>query len=133
MKNSSWKYPFPTLEDKMFDHNNDGKLDAFETAFRDAHLDEMNRLAEEDRNKPKGHNYTPIQTEITPEPQSRSNFQQPDHSAFTVLLLLFLAIACIIGGFVLAFMAECGAFGKAMILFCAMALALFLLRYAGEY
>lgn len=133
MKNSSLKYPFPTLEDKMFDHNNDGKLDAFETAFRDAHLDEMNRLVEEDQKKPKSSNYTPIQTDITPETQSRSNFHQPDHSAFTVLLLLFLAIACIIGGFVLAFMAEGGAFGKAMILFCAVALALFLLRCAGVY
>ncbi|MGN0572920.1 MAG: hypothetical protein ACI4IX_03170 [Acutalibacteraceae bacterium] len=133
MKNSSWKYPFPTLEDEMFDQNKDGKLDVLETAFRDAYLDEMNRLVEEDQKKPKSSNYTPIQTEITPEYSNRSNSGQSDHSAFTVLLLIFLAIACIIGGFVLAFMAEGGAFGKAIILFCAVALALFLLRCAGVY
>lgn len=41
MKNSSWKHPFPTFTDKMFDGNKDGKLDALETAFRDAHIEEM--------------------------------------------------------------------------------------------
>ena len=45
MKNSSWKHPFPTFTDKMFDGNKDGKLDALETAFRDAHIEEMNRNA----------------------------------------------------------------------------------------
>lgn len=47
MKNESWKYPFPTLEDKMFDGNKDGRLDATETFFRDMHLDEMSRKAAE--------------------------------------------------------------------------------------
>lgn len=45
MKNKSWQYPFPTLDDKCFDSNKDGKLDTFETIFRDMHLNEMNKKA----------------------------------------------------------------------------------------
>ena len=57
MKNSSWKHPFPTFTDKMFDGNKDGKLDALETAFRDAHIDEMNRNAAKQQSKPKSSCY----------------------------------------------------------------------------
>lgn len=41
MKNDSHIYPFPTMEDKFFDTNKDGKLTGSETIFRDAHLLEM--------------------------------------------------------------------------------------------
>ena len=53
MKNSSWKHSFPTFTDKMFDGNKDGKLDALETAFRDAHIEEMNRNAAKQDTQPK--------------------------------------------------------------------------------
>ena len=55
MKNSSWKYPFPTFADKMFDGNKDGKLDAFETAFRDAHIEEMNETLPKRKTSRKEH------------------------------------------------------------------------------
>lgn len=43
MKNKSLQHPFPTLVDKFFDKNKDGKLSAFETIFRDAHINEMKK------------------------------------------------------------------------------------------
>lgn len=43
MKNKSLKYPFPTLEDKIFDSDKDGSLNSGETMFRDMHLDEMSK------------------------------------------------------------------------------------------
>lgn len=43
MKNKSFKYPFPTLNDKIFDADKDGKLNITETMLRDMHLDEMSR------------------------------------------------------------------------------------------
>lgn len=41
MKNDSPFYPFPTMDDKFFDKNKDGKLTGTETIFRDVHLMEM--------------------------------------------------------------------------------------------
>ncbi len=41
MKNKSLQNPFPTMVDKFFDKNKDGKLGYMETIFRDAHLKEM--------------------------------------------------------------------------------------------
>ena len=71
MKNESWQHPFPTLDDKRFDLNKDGKLDTFETIFRDAHFNEMNRKAEqyakEKQSKPKD-SFEPInQNKKTPD------------------------------------------------------------------
>lgn len=43
MRNKSFKYPSPTLDDKRFDADKDGKLNITETMFRDMHLDEMSR------------------------------------------------------------------------------------------
>ncbi|MGN0545932.1 MAG: hypothetical protein ACI4I3_01250 [Acutalibacteraceae bacterium] len=133
MKNSSWKYPFPTLEDKMFDQNNDGKLDAFETAFRDAHLDEMNRLVEEDQKKTKVKSYYLLDLVNEAKEHNIGDPEHPKASFVAVLLLVFLAIACIIGVFILPFIVECGAFVEAIIVFSALTLALVLLRVAGLY
>ena len=53
MKTQSLKDPFPRLEDKLFDRNHDGKLDALETAFRDAYISDMeNRRAENRKKRP---------------------------------------------------------------------------------
>ena len=41
MKNKSLQKPFPTMVDRFFDKNKDGQLGFLETAFRDAHLKEM--------------------------------------------------------------------------------------------
>lgn len=56
MKNESWQNPFPRMEDRFFDSNHDGKLDAIESAFRDAHIREMNKKTSETQNQqiPKG-------------------------------------------------------------------------------
>lgn len=51
MKNKSWKYLFSTFSDKMFDGNNDGKLDTFETVFRDAFFNDINRKQKDDKSK----------------------------------------------------------------------------------
>lgn len=50
VKNKSFQHPFPTLDDKFFDKNNDGKLNTVETLFRDAHLSEMNQKVQKDEN-----------------------------------------------------------------------------------
>ena len=51
MKNNSLQYPFPTLNDSFFDKNKDGKLNTIETAFRDAHLNEMKHKANQTETK----------------------------------------------------------------------------------
>jgi len=43
MKNKSFQYPFPTLNDSFFDKDKSGDLNIVETAFRDASLQEMQR------------------------------------------------------------------------------------------
>ncbi len=50
MKNKSHQHPFPRMGDKRFDGNKDGKLDSYETFFRDMHINEMEakRKARED-------------------------------------------------------------------------------------
>lgn len=53
MKNQSLQNPFPTLVDKFFDKNKDGKLGYMETIFRDAHIKEMNDKSKKDKNSKK--------------------------------------------------------------------------------
>lgn len=50
MKNDSPFYKFPTLDDKRFDANKDGKLTGAETVFRDAHLMEISDKIESETN-----------------------------------------------------------------------------------
>lgn len=59
MKNESFKYPFSTFADGIFDGNKDGKLDTFESMFRDMHLDEMKRNFESDGSTPKNYSSVP--------------------------------------------------------------------------
>lgn len=51
MKNDSPFYKFPTMDDKFFDTNKDGKLSGTETIFRDAHLMEMSDKVDDEVNK----------------------------------------------------------------------------------
>lgn len=51
MKNDSPFYRFPTMDDKFFDKNKDGKLTGTETIFRDAHLMEMSDKVDAEINK----------------------------------------------------------------------------------
>ncbi len=53
MKNKSLQHPFPTPIDKFFDKNKDGKLDTFETIFRDSHINEMEIKRQADLKKKK--------------------------------------------------------------------------------
>lgn len=45
MKNNSLQNPFPTLNDSFFDKDRDRRLNTIETAFRDAHLNELKQKA----------------------------------------------------------------------------------------
>lgn len=133
MKNSSWKHPFPTFTDKMFDGNRDGKLNAFETAFRDAHIDEMKRKAQEQQSKPKSSCYIPADLPNTEENQQPSGTHSPAESIFSQLLLICISIISCVGGLVLAFAIEGGMFERLLIIIGAVSLALLSLRLAGVY
>ena len=135
MKNKSWKYPFPTFSDKMFDGNKDGKLDAFETMFRDMHIEEMNRNAAKQETKPKSSCYIPEPsaeqtvydgTEIT---ERKNNVNTT--SIGVQLVFILLAVAVLVGGFVMALLTEGTMFIKAIILFGASAVAIGLLKLVG--
>lgn len=125
MKNSSWKYPFPTFADKMFDGNKDGKLDAFETALRDAHIEEMNRNAAKQENQPK----RTFITERNPQKENGANTT----SSGVQLLFILIAIAVLVGGFILALSTQETMFITAIILFGTVAIAIGLLKFVGLY
>ncbi len=137
MKNSSWKHPFPTFTDKMFDGNKDGKLDALETAFRDAHIDEMNRNAAKQQSKPKSSCYipeTPAEKTVyngTENTDSKNNVNTTPIGVQLVFILI--AIVVLVGGFIMALSTEGTMFIKAIILFGAGAIAIGLLKFVGVY
>lgn len=131
MKNSSWKYPFPTLDDKHFNGNKDGRLDALETAFRDAHLDEINRAAAEQQTKQKT-NRCASKYPAEPKACDETEAAETKHEGAQVLLIL-LAILVLLGGFALAIATEGTMFIKAMILFAAAAIAIKFLKLGGLY
>lgn len=137
MKNSSWKHPFPTFTDKMFDGNKDGKLDALETAFRDAHIEEMNRNAAKQQSKPKSSCYipeTPAEKTVyngTENTDSKNNVNTTPIGVQLVFILI--AIVVLVGGFIMALSTEGTMFIKAIILFGAGAIAIGLLKFVGAY
>ena len=137
MKNSSWKHPFPTFTDKMFDGNKDGKLNAIETAFRDAHIDEMNRNAAKQQSKPKSSCYipeTPAEKTVyngTENTDSKNNVNTTPIGVQLVFILI--AIVVLVGGFIMALSTEGTMFIKAIILFGAGAIAIGLLKFVGVY
>lgn len=137
MKNSSWKHPFPTFTDKMFDGNKDGKLDALETAFRDAHIEEMNRNAAKQDTQSKSSFIIPENpaektvynaTETT---ERKSNVNTTPIGVQLVFILI--AIVVLVGGFIMALSTEGTMFIKAIILFGAGAIAIGLLKFVGLY
>ena len=137
MKNSSWQHPFPTFTDKMFDGNRDGKLDALETAFRDAHIEEINRNAAKQQSKPKSSCYipeTPAEKTVyngTENTDSKNNVNTTPIGVQLVFILI--AIVVLVGGFVMALSTEGTMFIKAIILFGAGAIAIGLLKFVGAY
>ena len=133
MKNKSWKYPFPTFSDKMFDGNKDGKLDAFETAFRDAYIEEMNRNAAKQNTRPKSSCYIPANTQNTGENKKSHKPQSLAEAIIPQLLLIIMSIICLIGGLLLAFVIEGGMLAMLLIIIGVISLALLLLRLAGVY
>ena len=133
MKNSSWKHPFPTFTDKMFDGNKDGKLNAIETAFRDAHIEEMSRNAASQQSKPKSSCYISADLPNTDENQQPSGTHTPAESIISQLLLICISIISCVGGLVLAFIIEGGIFERLLIIIGAISLSLLSLRLAGVY
>lgn len=137
MKNSSWQHPFPTFTDKMFDGNRDGKLDALETAFRDAHIEEINRNAAKQQSKPKSSCYipeTPAEKTVyngTENTDSKNNVNTTPIGVQLVFILI--AIVVLVGGFIMALSTEGTMFIKAIILFGAGAIAIGLLKFVGVY
>lgn len=135
MKNSSWKNPFPTFNDKMFDKNKDGKLDAFETAFRDAHIEEMKRNAAKQDIRPKGGSTIPLNPcQKTPQNVTEAHEGEDDADTSFIgvrVVVMLVAVAVLAGGLVWAFSTKGTAFIKAIILFGAGAAAIGLLRMAG--
>lgn len=137
MKNSSWKHPFPTFTDKMFDGNKDGKLDALETAFRDAHIDEMNRNAAKQQSKPKSSCYipeTPAEKTVYDATETTERKSGVNTTPIGVqLVFILIAIVVLVGGFIMALSTEGTMFIKAIILFGAGAIAIGLLKFVGVY
>ncbi len=137
MKNTSWKYPFPTFADKMFDGNKDGKLDAFETAFRDAYIEEMNRNAAKQNTRPKSSCYipeTPAEKTVYKGTENTDSKNNVNTTPIGVqLIFILIAIVVLVGGFVMALSTEGTMFIKAIILFGAGAIAIGLLKFVGVY
>lgn len=137
MKNSSWKHPFPTFTDKMFDGNKDGKLDALETAFRDAHIEEMNRNAAKQDTQSKSSFIIPENPaektvyDATETTERKSNVNTTPIGVQLVFILI--AIVVLVGGFIMALSTEGTMFIKAIILFGAGAIAIGLLKFVGLY
>ena len=135
MKNSSWKNPFPTFNDKMFDKNKDGKLDAFETAFRDAHIEEMKRNAAKHDTRTKSNLSIPLNPcEKTAQNVTEAHERKDDADTSFIgarVVVMLVAVAVLAGGLVLAFSTKGTAFIKTIILFVAGAAAIGLLRMAG--
>lgn len=137
MKNSSWKHPFPTFTDKMFDGNKDGKLDALETAFRDAHIEEMNRNAAKQDTQSKSSYIIPENPaektvyDATETTERKSNVNTTPIGVQLVFILI--AIVVLVGGFIMALSTEGTMFIKAIILFGAGAIAIGLLKFVGLY
>lgn len=127
MKNSSWKHPFPTFSDKIFDGNKDGKLDAFETAFRDAHIEEMNRNAEKRNTQTKNKIVAPQK----PESVGRNNSNTVPIGV--QLFFILLAVIVLIAGIIFAIAVEGTLFIRAVILSGAVAIAIGLLKFVGLY
>lgn len=137
MKNSSWKHPFPTFTDKMFDGNKDGKLDALETAFRDAHIEEMNRNAAKQDTQSKSSFIIPENPaektvyDATETTERKSNVNTTPIGVQLVFILI--AIVVLVGGFIMALSTKGTMFIKAIILFGAGAIAIGLLKFVGLY
>lgn len=135
MKNSSWKHPFPTFHDNMFDKNKDGKLDAFETAFRDAHIEEMKRNAAKHDTRTKSNLTIPLNPcKKTAQNATKTHERKDDADTSLIgvqVVVMLVAVAVLAGGLVLAFSTKGTAFIKAIILFGAGAAAIGLLRMAG--
>ena len=137
MKNSSWKHPFPTFTDKMFDGNKDGKLNTIETAFRDAHIEEMNRNAAKQDTQPKS-SFTILESpaEKTVYDATETTERKSDVNTTPIgvqLVFILIAIVVLVGGFIMALSTEGTMFIKAIILFGAGAIAIGLLKFVGVY
>lgn len=137
MKNSSWKHSFPTFTDKMFDGNKDGKLDALETAFRDAHIEEMNRNAAKQDTQPKSSFSIPENPAEKPVYDATETTERKNNDNTTPigvqLVFILIAIVVLVGGFIMALSTEGTMFIKAIILFGAVAIAIGLLKFVGLY
>ena len=135
MKNNSWKHPFPTFHDNMFDKNKDGKLDAFETAFRDAHIEEMKRNAAKHDTRTKSNLTIPLnpcKKTVRNATKTHERKDDADTSFIGVRVVVMLVVVAVLaGGLVWAFSTKGTAFIKAIILFGAGAAAIGLLRMAG--
>lgn len=133
MKNKSWQYPFPTLEDKIFDSNKDGELDTFETMFRDAALNESNQKAKEYAKRQEEKRYYNNEEDEPQYNTSRKDTSVTNASGGSELLAILFSLIVLIGGIVLAITVEASLIVSALILFSAVGIALSILKAVGLY
>lgn len=137
MKNKSLKYPFGTLEDKMFDSNKDGELDSTETIFRDCHLDEMERKSKnhsDSENKNSELKKYTNSYEDTPEPLNSSvSTNEKRASDGMTLFFIFLSLVILVGAIVLAFKVNGNFFAIAALLLGAVGISLLLFKSVGLF
>ncbi len=135
MKNKSWQYPFPTFADKYFDSNKDGKLDTFETAFRDMYLNELNRKAEDYR-KTEGakKQYTVYYNDdITAADANENKKPEKNTSSGVQLVTILLVVIISVIGVIAALSTKGTIFTQAMIIFVAFRIGKALLKAGGVY
>ncbi len=124
MKNKSWKYPFGTFADKMFDKNRDGKLDSFETMFRDMHIDEMNKKMYEKQSS--SINTKPKNTYCDFEQKNSKNKASDGTTIFVSLLIVLILVVA-----VFLIINIDSALINLLILFGAIAVCTFILKTTG--
>lgn len=126
MKNKSLKDPFTRVEDKYYDHNNDGQLDLWETMERDAQIifdEEMRKKSKEQSTYTSNNKYISNfkdNTENTPQVH-----QNTENQSF---LMLLLALIVLVGGLILVFFVSGGLLVKILILSISISLGIFLLK-----
>ncbi len=124
MENKSWKYPFGRFEDGLFDRNNDGKLDLWETAARDEYIETSDRIRKEKAEDNKYRGSSGYNSGFSSNDENKNEVVVAEHQS---LLLLFLAIIVLIGGMVMA-VAVSGGLAGVFVVACALGLAILLLK-----
>ncbi len=135
MRNSSWKHPFPTPIDKLFDKDKDGMLNIYESYLRDTFIDEMKRQEEKRKKRGYGGPYFPSANLNFNKTSTGKDSDELDSqaSAGVQLFVIILVDVLLIGAFIFVFTTELPDLVMAIIMLGSVAFSLFLLREVGLY